>query len=104
MDNGVSIYILNFIDAVWIYMIPIFILYVSRDFISNFIYWFKMKSKSISYFAEGGEIFWNDKVQIIYKIGFTKVVLLYIEDNKKIYTVIHNADYYKSEKKFYGKW
>ena len=104
MENGISELILQIIDAVWIYLIPIFFLYLAKDFISNFICWIKMKATTISYYAVGGEVKWDGKIQVIQKVGFTKIVLFYDEDNKRHYTVIHNIDYYKSQKKFIGKF
>ncbi len=104
MEDGISEIILAFIDETWVYMLPLFFLFIVKDFISNFLFWIKMKSETISYYAVGGEVFWDDKLQIIEKIGFSKVVLFYRNDNIKYYTVLHNKDYYTAPKKFIGKF
>ena len=105
LNQSISTNMLSFIDASYVYVIPILIAYLAKDFIGGFIIWSKMRISDKGYYSTNSWVLWDGQWQMISKISFTEVELKYqdnsklVESSSKIKVILKKDDYTDEDKR-----
>jgi len=105
-NPSISQTLLKYIDELWIFIVPLLIMYLARGFIADLISWIIIRWSNKDYYSEGGEIWWDNHWQIIFTIKFTHIAIFYTEPetNKRIVTTVSNTKYVKANHTFRAKF